>query len=219
MLKDLFLEIKSFVNGKSIDALLPSILFVILNQQFNLTIAIAGSLIFVLFTLIRRLLLKDNIKYSLFGLASLLFASILDILTNNPNTYFLPDLLTNLLIALASLISFILHKPIAAYASHLTRSWPLDWFWRNDIKPAYQEVSFIWFIFFGLKSMIQISNLLGSNINLGFINLLLGFPFTLFVMSISYIYGIIRLKQLKGPSVEEFILKKEAPYKGQTKGF
>jgi hypothetical protein len=71
MLKDLFLEIKSFVNGKSIDALLPSILFVILNQQFNLTIAIAGSLIFVLFTLIRRLLLKVNIKYSLFGLVSL----------------------------------------------------------------------------------------------------------------------------------------------------
>ena len=60
MLKDLFLEIKSFVNGKSIDALLPSILFVILNQQFKLTIASAGSLIFVLFTLIRRLLLKDN---------------------------------------------------------------------------------------------------------------------------------------------------------------
>ncbi len=32
-------------------------------------------------------------------------------------------------------------------------------------------------------------------------------------------YGIIRLKQLKGPSVEEFKLNKERPYKGQTKGF
>ena len=41
----------------------------------------------------------------------------------------------------------------------------------------------------------------------------------LIVMSISYIYGIIRLKQLKGPSVDEFKNKSEKPFKGQTKGF
>ena len=219
MLKDLYAEITGFIKGKTIDAIIPSILFVSLNAIFGLVLGIFGSLVFSISLILFRIYQKKDIKYGLVGLVMLIIASGLSLLTNNPKTYFLPDLITNLLIVIGILFSFIFRKPFAAYASHLTRAWPLEWYWRLDIKPAYLEVSIIWFIFFTFKSIIQIVNLFGSNINSSFINLLLGFPFTLIVMSISYIYGIFRLKQLKGPSVYEFIQNKEKPFKGQTKGF
>ena len=159
MLKDLFTEILGFIKGKTIDAIIPSILFVSLNAIFGLVIGIIGSLVFSIGLILLRIYQKKDIKYGLVGLGMLFIASILSLLTNNPNTYFLPDLLTNLLIVIVIVVSLIIRKPFAAYASHLTRAWPLEWYWRNDIKPAYLEVSIIWFIFFDIKLIIQIINL------------------------------------------------------------
>lgn len=219
MLKDLYQEIKGFITGQTIDAILPSIVFVSLNSLFGLTSAFIGSIVFSTGIIVLRIIQKKKINYSLVGFGMVILASGLSFLTSNPNTYFLPDLITNILIVIGILISLILQKPFAVYASHLTRNWPIDWYFRNDIKPAYLEVSLIWLFFFSMKSIIQVLILFQPSIDSGIVNLLLGFPFTLFVMSISYIYGIIRLKQLKGPSVEEFKMKKERPFKGQTKGF
>lgn len=47
----------------------------------------------------------------------------------------------------------------------------------------------------------------------------LGWPLTIGVLLISYIYGIWRLHRLGGPGIEEFISGKFPPYKGQTRGF
>lgn len=217
MLKDLINEITVFLKGKTVDSLVPPLIFVSLNAFFNLTIAIVLSITFSLFIILYRWLHKENIKYALIGFVMLAFASLLAILTNNPNSYFLPDLITNIILVVLSLVLLILNKPLAAYASHLTRAWPLAWYWRKDIKPAYFEVSLFWLIFFLFKSIIQVIMLF--YVESTFLNLLIGLPFTLLIMSLSYIYGILRLKQLKGPSVEEFIQDKPKPYKGQTKGF
>lgn len=219
MLKDLFNEIKGFLNSKTIDSIVPPLLFVALNQIFSLTLAISISIAFAIILLLCRTYKKDNSKYALVGFVMVSIASILALLTNNPNTYFLPDLLTNVLLCLAIGISLIIGKPLVAYASHITRAWPIEWYWRDDIKPAYKEVSFLWFIFFLLKSLLQIYLIFISNENSSVINLLIGVPATIIVMSISYIYGLLRLKQLKGPSVNEFKHNKPQPYKGQTKGF
>lgn len=219
MLKDLYQEIKGFITGQTIDAIVPSIVFVSLNSMFGLNSAFVGSIVFSIGIIILRIIQKKKINYSLVGLGMVILASGLSFLTSNPNTYFLPDLITNILIVIGIVISLFIKKPFAAYASHLTRNWPIDWYFRKDIKPAYLEVSLIWLFFFFMKSIIQVLILIQPSIDSGIINLLLGFPLTLIVMSISYIYGIIRLKQLKGPSVEEFKLNKESPYKGQTKGF
>jgi len=219
MLKDLFDEIKGFLNSKTIDSIIPPLLFVVLNQFVSLTFAISISIVFSVLLLLYRAYKKDNSKYALVGFVMVSIASILSLLTNNPNTYFLPDLLTNILLCLALGISLIVGKPLVAYASHITRAWPIEWYWRDDIKPAYKEVSILWFIFFLLKSLLQIYLIFISNDNSSVINLLIGVPATIIVMSVSYIYGLLRLKQLKGPSVNEFKHNKPRPYKGQTKGF
>lgn len=59
----------------------------------------------------------------------------------------------------------------------------------------------------------------GDVIALAWAYVLLGWPVTLSVLIVSYIFGIWRLHRLGGPGVEEFKAGKEPPWKGQTKGF
>jgi len=51
------------------------------------------------------------------------------------------------------------------------------------------------------------------------INTLLGFPVTIAVLVLSYVYGIWRLKQLGGPGIDEFRAHAPKPWRGQTRGF
>jgi hypothetical protein len=48
---------------------------------------------------------------------------------------------------------------------------------------------------------------------------LLGWHFTVILLVISYLYGLWRLSQLKGPSIEEFKAGKQPPWQGQKRGF
>lgn len=217
MFKDLLNEILVFLKSKTIDSLIPPILFVSLDSLFNLNIAIVFSIAFSLVILIYRIIRKENVVYALIGFFMLSFASLLAVLTNNPNSYFLPDLITNVILVLLSAVLLIIKRPLAAYASHLMRSWPLEWYLRDDVRPAYTEVSIFWLIFFIFKTGAQIMIIFYSNLVI--LNLFLGIPFTIIIVGISYIYGLIRLKQLHGPSINEYKHDKPAPWKSQTKGF
>jgi hypothetical protein len=109
---------------------------------------------------------------------------------------------------------------LAAWLSHLTRGWPLDWFWRDDVKPAYQEVTWVWALLTAMRLAIQVLLFQrGDTAALGWANVLLGWPVTIAVLVLSYIYGIWRLRQLGGPGVHEFREGKEPPWEGQTRGF
>jgi hypothetical protein len=50
-------------------------------------------------------------------------------------------------------------------------------------------------------------------------NTLLGFPATMSVLVLSYVYGTWRLRNLKGPGIDEFREGKSPPWEGQKKGF
>lgn len=159
-------------------------------------------------------------KYALGGLIGVVFASSLAYLSNNASNYFIPALTTSSLFLLAAIITIIIGKPLAAWASHLSRGWPLAWFWRDDIKPAYREVTIFWALYFALRLSIQLSLFFSEAVlNLAWVNILLGWPTLTVVLVISYIYGIWRLNQLGGPGVDEFKKGKKPPWDGQKKGF
>ena len=54
---------------------------------------------------------------------------------------------------------------------------------------------------------------------LGAIRVFLGWPFTITLLVISYLYGLWRLGRLNGPGVEEFKEGVEPPWEGQKRGF
>lgn len=220
LFNDIQQEVKGIIGGKTIGAIVPPIVYVLANNIFGLFWgAVAAALTAVLFG-IQRYLKGETIKYAAGGLAGVLIAAAFAYYAGNAADYFIPRMLNSAFFFIAALVTAIAGRPLAAIASHLSRGWEMDWFMRRDIKPAYTEVTIIWSALFLLRLYLQI--LLyrsGDLIQLAWANTLLGFPATLSVLVLSYIYGIWRLKRLGGPGIDEYRDKKEPPYRGQTRGF
>lgn len=220
ILKDLYEEFKTFYKSKGVDAILPPLVFVMLNNIFGLFVGIFGALSVSTIIGLKRILKKEPIFYALGGILGVVFASVLVLISKNAVNYFLPKLLSSGLLLLLTLISLMVKKPIAMIASHLTRSFPIKWYKRADVYPAYLEVTWIWLLLFLLRfSIIGLLILKESLEELAIMNILLGTPFTIFILTVSYVYGIYRLGVLRGPSVDEFIQNVSPPWKGQKKGF
>lgn len=218
--KELWEELKNFTSKKTLDALFPPVIFAIANGFFSIKIAGIFSVAIGFLILLNRLFKKEKYSYAFFGLIGVSFLAGLAYLTNNASNYYLGALVTSFLFAFLALISLILKKPIAALMSHLTRGFPMAWFQRKDILPAYRQVTLIWFILFTLRGLLQLNLYLKGSVGaIAFTNLVLGFPFTASILVISYVYGLYKLQKLKGPSVDEFVEGKTPPYKGQRKGF
>jgi intracellular septation protein A len=218
--KEILEELTSVLSGKTLDAILPPLIFVIVNSMFGLTTAIIVALILSSTFGIVRLLRKQSGLYALFGTMGILLAGGFAYLADNATNYFLPGIVTNAFVLILSVITLFLDKPLAAYASHLTRGWKLDWFWRKDVKPAYREVTIMWSIFFLVRTIIQVTLFLSNNVDaLVWANTIMGLPVTIAVLTVSYVYGIWRLRNLKGPGIDEYLENKTAPFRGQTRGF
>jgi xanthosine utilization system XapX-like protein len=219
-LKEIWEELKSVLSGSTIDILLPPIVFGIVNALFGLTAAVGAAMGLGLLLGVLRLVRKQPWQYALAGLLAVGLAAGLALFTRNAASYFIPAIISSAVLLLIGLVSILFGKPLAAWASHLTRGWPLAWFWRKDIRPAYTEVTWMWTVFFALRLVLQIFLFQqGAASRLAWANTLLGWPVTVLVLVISYIYGIWCLRKLGGPGVEEFEAGKEPPWKGQTRGF
>jgi len=218
--EDVLEELNSIFLNKTFDALLPPLIYAVSNSVFGLQTAVILAVTTALINFSRRIIKKENWKYSLAGLIGVIFASSFAYLSNNASNYFIPALTSSTLFLLASVITVLVGKPLAAWASHLSRGWPLEWFWRQDVKPAYREVTILWAVYFALRLTIQLRLFFSEAVlNLAWINILLGWPAIIVVLTISYIYGIWRLNDLGGPGVDEFKEGKEPPWDGQKKGF
>jgi len=220
LFKEIYEELILVLKGKTLDTLLPPIVFVVTLNWFEVGISILISVTLSSLLWLYRVLKHDNQKYAIFGLIGVIIASLFAYLNNDPRTYFIPDILGSGLILLIAVYSLAVNKPLAAYASHITRGWPLAWFWRKDILPAYREVTWFWLFYFMMRTTVETILFLSGMIEeLVWFNTFIGFPLLITVLTISYIYGIWRLRQLNGPGVEEYIAQKEPPYRGQTRGF
>lgn len=213
-------ELTSILKGNTLDAILPPMIFVVLNNVLSLNLAIVGALVVAASFGVYRLMKKQKSLYALTGFLGVALAGGFALIANNATNYFLPGIISNVFFLVVMFISILVGRPLAALASHITRGWTLHWFWRKDIKPAYSEVTWMWLALFIMRTSLQIYLYMQDNVvQLVWVNLLLGLPFTIFVLVLSYVYGLWRLKQLNGPGIEEYNAQKEPPYKGQTRGF
>ena len=218
--KEILEELRMVVSGKTLDALLPPLVFALANGMLGLYMAVAAALSLALLLGVRRLMLRQKATYALGGFLLVGAASSLALVTRNAANYFLSASLTSSALLASALLSLILNKPMAAWVSHLSRGWPLEWFWRRDVKPAYREVTIFWAMFFALRLSLQIMLLRGGDVlRLAWANTLLGWPVTALVLILSYVYGIWRLHSLGGPGVDEYQKNLPPPWRGQVRGF
>jgi len=220
LVKDIISELKTMISGSTIDAIIPPIVFVMVNAKQTLGLALSFSLFLSVGLFVYRMVKGEKWIYAIGGLLGVLVATVFAFFFGGAKDYFLPDIISGGFSLILCLLSLIIKKPLAAWVSHLTRGWPIQWFMREDVRPAYMEVTIFWTCFLVLRLLVLIVVYLeGDPIMLLLSNILLGFPAIIVILIITYIYGIWRLRKLKGPGVDEFIEKLSPPWKGQKKGF
>ncbi len=213
-------ELKTVLSGKTLDALIPPIVFVIVNGLYGINWASILAICSAVLIGIARLALRQTWKYAFGGLVGVSVAAGFSYVAGNAANYYIPKIIGSVSFIIAAGISLIIKKPLAAWVSHLSRGWDLNWFWRPDVRPAYAEVTAFWTLFFSLRLFIQLVLFLRQDVSgLFLINTILSMPANMIVLVASYIYGIWRLHSLGGPGVEEFEKNAEPPWKGQTRGF
>jgi hypothetical protein len=220
--RELVQELRSVFGGRTslVDAVIPPISFVILNALLGLAWAIGGSLLAALILTLLRLSRGQALKYALGGLGVALLAILSAVLLDSAEAYFVPDVIGGALILVACGASVMVGRPLVAWTSHIVRRWPLGWYWHPMVRPAYSEVTLAWMGFYALKLALQVFLLReGQAGALAAIQVIMGWPATIGLLVLSYLYGLWRLQQLRGPSVAEFRVGAEPPWTGQRRGF
>jgi len=210
------------VTGKVglLDTILPPILFLLLNGLASFTAAMIGALGLSALIAILRLRRGQSLIYALAGMGSVGLAIALALLLGRSEGFFLPGIVNGGLTIALALVSLIIRKPMVAWTSYLARRWPLDWYWHEKVRPAYTEVTVVWLLYFAAKLFWQVSLFQGNAVDeLTLVNTLTGWPATIILLILSYLYGTWRLARLLGPSVEEFRNDAPAPWSGQRRGF
>ncbi len=219
--RELLEEFRTVVGNVGLmDTILPPILFLALNGWMGFNAAMIGSLGVSVLIAILRLSRKQSLLYALAGMASVGLAIALAYLLGRSQGYFLPDIVNSGLVVGLSLVSLVIRKPMVAWTSFLARRWPLDWYWHERVRPAYTEVTLAWVLFFALRLFWQVMLFRGNNVGqLALVNTLTGWPATVVLLIVSYLYGTWRLARLGGPSVEEFRNNVPPPWQSQRRGF
>ena len=220
--EELLSELRTVVlnRGKWLDSLLPPLIFVILNAIVDYEYAVLGAMLVAVLIGIIRLLRKESLRFAFGGVGGVLVAGLLARIVGGAQGYYLPGIISGAFTAVICVISVIIRRPLVAWTSYITRRWPLAWYWHPNIRPAYSEVTIAWALFFALRTLIQFNFFQQqSTATLGVIQLLTGWPALILLLVISYLYGMWRLQNLHGPSVEEFKSHADPPWQSQTRGF
>ena len=207
-------------SGGMLDAMLPPLAFLVGNalagNQAGMTAALGTAGSFV----VLRLLQRQPVAYALIGLGGSLLSFVLAQVLRRAEIFFLPDMITNLALAAVSLLSILLRRPLVAWTSHLVRRWPRDWYWHPRVLPAYTEITLAWAIYFLAQALLQWRAFqLQDAARMATLGLFTGWPGTLVLLILTYLYGTWRLARLAGPSVAEFRADAPSPWIGQPRGF
>jgi MFS family permease len=219
---ELLAELRAVVFGRSrwLDSLLPPLIFILLNTIFGFGIALVGALLIALLIGLYRLMRREPLSNALGGIGAVILAGLIARFVGGAEGYFLPGIISGAFTALLCLISVIFRRPLVAWTSYLTRRWPLDWYWHPKVRPAYSEVTIVWASFFALRTFIQYGLFQRQAAGtLGVVQLLTGWPTLILLLIVSYLYGMWRLQNLTGPSVDEFKAGLKPPWQGQKRGF
>ncbi len=220
--RELAEEFRTVFVGRSnmADSIVPPILFVVINALTGLRYAMWSSLAVALLITVVRLARHDLIRNALGGLGAVILAVLVAQLLGRAEGFFLPAIVTGGLTFIVCVVSVLARRPMVAWTSHLARRWPLRWYWHPRVRPAYDEVTWMWALFFAIRWSLQLALFQGAAPEiLAIATVAMGWPATIALLAVSYLYGTWRLREMRGPSVEEFKEGAEPPWTGQRRGF
>ena len=202
------------------DAVIPPLVFVLFNAIDGLTLGLLVAVASAIAITLVRLLRKRSSRFALAGLAGTAAAATLAALSGSATAFFVPGIMSGLLTAVVALISIVAGRPMVAWTSKLVRRWPAAWYRHPQVHPAYREVTGVWAAFFASRAALQWSLASQGNVTaLAGVRLIGGWPALIILLVGTYLYGLRRLSNLRGPSVDEFRSGVLPPWSGQQRGF
>jgi hypothetical protein len=202
------------------DSFLPPILFVAANAVWSLGAAAAIAVFAGIAVGGWRVRMGQQIIYALGGIIAVGFAALLALRSGRAETYFLPGIVSAAAWAIIATASALGRRPLAAWSSWAFRRWPLAWYWRDDVRPAYTLVTWIWVGYFTVRFLLQWWLFAqGRPELLATAKLATSWPTIIPLLVISYRVGTGRRRALAGPSVAEFLAGAEPPFIGGQRKF
>jgi hypothetical protein len=220
--EELLDELRQVVLGEGTlaDTVIPTVVFLIVNGLLGLEYAMWASLMMAVVISLVRWRRGQPIRFAVGGIGGVAVAILLSRAVGRQEGFYLPTIASGALVFLLTLGSVFVRRPLVAWTSHLARRWPRAWYWHPLVRPAYSEVTLFWAVVFGLRLWGQVL-LFRAQVpeRFALFSTLGGWPTTLLLLVLSYLYGTWRLRRLRGPSVEEFKAGAPAPWDGQQRGF
>jgi len=220
--EDIRNEIKGlFVGDRTLgDSFAPPLLFVLVNALWSLEAAAVVAIGAGVGVAAWRVRKGQQVVYALAGIGAVAFAALLAVRSGRAESYFLPGIVSTLGWAAATLVSIVVRRPLAGWSSWAYRRWPLAWYWRNDVRPAYTAVSWIWFGYFLGRGVVSGWLFLEEQPEaLAIFKSITSWPVILPLLVVSYRVGYARRERLGGPTVAEHLAGAEPPYSGGQRGF
>lgn len=210
-----------FVGDRTIgDSFLAPVVFVAINAVSGLAPAAIGALLAGGAVAVWRIRKGQQPVYAFGGIVAIAFAAGLAVRSGRAESYFLPGIVGTGAAAAGSLISVAVRRPLAAWSSWFYRRWPLEWYWRSDVRPAYTAVTWIWTGYFAMRATVQAVLFAQQRPEmLAAAKVITSWPLIIPLLIASYVYGNHKLHRLGGPNVDEFVAGAPPPYAGDQRGF
>ncbi len=215
-------ELTDLLSGRSgvADGIVSPIVFVAVNAFAGVRTAAAAGLAVALAIVVWRLVRGHPLRFAVGGLLGTGLAIALAVRSGDARDYFLPGLISGAATTIGAIISITVRRPLVAWTSWFTRGWPIEWYWHPRVRPAYTLVTWLWVLFFGMRTAVQGWLFLADETTtLGVVRAITGWPGLIALLTATYLVGRHRLEALGGPSVVEFQDQAPPPWTGQQRGF
>ena len=222
MTSEIIDELRGLLSGRAgiADGILPPLLFVVVNAVWGVAPAAVSGMVSALVITAVRLIRGRPTRFAVGGLLGVAIAAGLALRSQNAEDFFLPGIVSGSLTTVALLVSVPMRRPLVAFTSWVTRGWPLEWYWHDQIRPAYARATLLWAGFFGARTLVQWRLFVDGEVEwLAAVRIGLGWPALFVLLIATYLLGRRWLEVLEGPSVEEFENQSPPPWRGQESGF
>ncbi|MDJ0665285.1 MAG: DUF3159 domain-containing protein [Acidimicrobiia bacterium] len=215
-------EVKDLFTGDRTlgDSFAPPLLFVGANALWGLGTAATVAIVAGVLVAAWRVRRGQKGIYALAGIAGVAFAAFLALRSGRAETYFLPGIVSGALYAGGTLLSILVKRPLSGWTSWLYRGWPREWFWRDDVRPAYSHVSWYWFWYFAIRGGVSAWLFAVGQVELLAIwKSITSWPTIIPLFYLTYRIGVKKRNALNGPNVDEYLAGAEAPFVGGQRRF
>ncbi|MGH8910185.1 MAG: DUF3159 domain-containing protein [Egibacteraceae bacterium] len=201
-----------FTADKIVDAAAPPVVFVGLNGWLGLQAAAVGALGLAVALVGVRLGRGQRPLYAFSGLAGVLIGVGTALWSGDAAGFFLPGIVINAVMGVASVVSILVKRPLVALFSAAIYRWPLGWYWQDRVRPAYSEITWAWAALYLSRAALLGALVAREAVGwLAVARILTGWPAFAILVIATYAYVNWRLARLGAPTVQEWEARNSEP--------